>query len=80
MDTYDPRAPKRATNVSLNADLVEKARARGINLSQACEEGVEKALRKALEDDWKRENADSIKTANELVERFGIPLAKYRQF
>ncbi len=80
MDTYDPRAPKRATNVSLNADLVEKAKARGINLSNACEDGLERALGKALAEEWKRENAENFALANDYVERHGLPLARHRQF
>jgi antitoxin CcdA len=79
MDTYDPRAPKRATNVSLNADLVEKAKARGINLSKTCEEALEKALGKALAEEWKRENAESVQANNELVERLGIPFSEYHR-
>ena len=37
---FDRDAPKRATNVSLNVDLLEKAKALGINVSQACERGL----------------------------------------
>lgn len=34
---YDPRAPKTLTNLSLNGDLLEQARALGINLSARLE-------------------------------------------
>jgi len=42
------RAPKqrRATNVSLPIDLIEEARRLNINISQACESGLEQQVRK----------------------------------
>lgn len=40
--TYDPDAPKKATNLSINSDLLAKVRKLDINLS-AYNEGVEHA-------------------------------------
>lgn len=73
-------APKRATNVSLPADLVEEAKRLGVNLSQACEEGLSKQVRQSMKEEWQRENREAIQSWNKWVAENGLPLAKYRQF
>ncbi len=73
-------APKKATNISLPEDLVAEAKRLGINLSQACEESVESAVRRALGEEWKVENRAAMESSNEYVRKHGLPLAKYRMF
>jgi antitoxin CcdA len=71
---------KRGTNVSLRTDLVEEARELGVSLSQACEEGLAKAVKAEKERRWIEENAEGIRKFNEFVEKFGNPLGHLRQF
>ena len=71
---------KRRTNVSLSETLVEDARELGINVSQACEEGLTAAVKAEQGKRWKEENADSIRQYNEWIEKNGVPLARYRRF
>lgn len=73
-------APKKATNVSLPEDLVVEAKRLGINLSQACEESIEREVRRAVGEEWKRENRAAMESSNEYVRKNGLPLAKYRMF
>jgi antitoxin CcdA len=73
-------ADRRATNVSLPARLVDEAKSLGINLSRACESGVEAALKTERERRWKAENADAITAYNQWVEEHGLPLEEFRQF
>jgi antitoxin CcdA len=73
-------APRRATNVSLPANLIEEARRLNINISQACEQGLEEQVRKTLREAWLEENREAIQASNAWVEKHGLPLAKYRQF
>ncbi len=40
MELYDAKASKRPVNVTLNSDLVARARAEGLNLSALAEEAV----------------------------------------
>ena len=76
-----PDAPaRRRTNLSLDEALVAEAKALDVNLSRAAEEGLASAVKKARADQWKRENADAIRSWNEWVDENGIPLAEYRQF
>ena len=73
-------ASRRPTNVSLSSDLIEEARRLDINISQACEQGLEEQVRKALREAWLEENREAIEASNAWVEKHGLPLAKYRQF
>jgi antitoxin CcdA len=71
---------RRATNVSLDQELVETARELDINLSRACEQGLAREIKATREARWREENAEAIQAWNHYVEEHGVPLAKYRQF
>ena len=71
---------RKATNVSLNAEAIAEARELGINISQACEQGLVAEISKARAERWKRENAEAIEDWNHWVDKNGLPLAKYRMF
>lgn len=73
-------AARRPTNVSLDRQLVEEARAHGINLSQACERGIAEQLKRLREARWREENRAAIEASNAWVEQHGLPLARFRQF
>ncbi|SMF61261.1 antitoxin CcdA [Allosphingosinicella indica] len=72
--------PRRATNVSLPADLIEEARKLDINISQACEQGLAQKISKTRAEIWQEENREAIEACNAWVEEHGLPLAKYRMF
>lgn len=73
-------SPKRATNVSLSADLIEEARRLDINISKACEQGLEQQVAKTRAERWREENRPAIDYWNKWVEENGLPLAEHRQF
>lgn len=72
--------PKRATNVSLDPQLVEDARSFGINVSRACEKGLADQIAQARTQRWLAENGEAIKSSNLHVEQHGLPLAGHRLF
>jgi len=74
--SYDPDAPKKATNQSVNSSLLALARARGINLSRACENGILRRLAEAEAEAWKRDNATAIDAWNDSAGRRGLPLGR----
>lgn len=76
----NPVVTRRATNVSLPVHLVDEARSLGVNLSRACESGVEAVLKAERERRWKIENADAIEAYNRWVGEHGLPLEAFRQF
>lgn len=71
---------KTATNLSINAHLVEEARALGLNLSEMAERGIAEAVQAEKERRWKEENAEAFRQHNEWVEKNGLPLEAYRTF
>ncbi len=71
---------RRATNVSLRSDLIEEARRLDINISQACESGLEASVAKSRAERWIEENREAIEYWNRYVDEHGLPLAQYRQF
>ena len=70
--SYDTQAPKRATNLSINADLLGKARELGINLSATLEQALVEALRKRQRDQWAAENQAAIEAYNQHVDKQGV--------
>lgn len=74
------KRPRKSTNLSLAADLVEEAKALEINLSRACEAGLEAALRDERKRRWQEENRAAMEAWNAWTAEHGLPLARYRQF
>ena len=71
---------RKSTNVSLPSDLVAGAKELGINVSRACEAGLAAALKEERKRRWQEENREAIEASNAYVAKFGLPLARYRQF
>jgi antitoxin CcdA len=70
---YDKNAPKRAVNLSLNSDLAAKAKALGINLSEALEGRLAELVAAYDRQEWRKENAAAIEAYNERVSNGRIP-------
>lgn len=71
---------RRATDVPLDETLVTEARVLGLDVSDAAEKGLARAVKAEKERLWRIENADAIRAEREYVEKHGLPFAKYRQF
>lgn len=74
------QAPKKATNVSLAETLLAEARELRINVSQAAEAGVARAVAEKRAELWVAENRKAFDCWNDYVEKNGLPLGKYRSF
>ncbi len=72
--------PKKPTNLTLDQGLLSEARAFGVNLSQAAEAGLRRAVRDAKEAAWQRENAEALDASNAWIDQHGLPLEKYQPF
>lgn len=68
---YDLAAPKRAANLSVNTDLLRKARALGINLSQVLEESLAERVRAGERERWLESNREALAAYNRRIERAG---------
>ena len=74
------QSPRRPTNLSLDDDLVREARTFGVNISQAAEAGLRRAVAEARAEQWRRDNAEAVESSNRWVEDNGLPLARHRRF
>lgn len=74
------KAPKQATNLSIDRDLLDAAREAGVNLSATLEEALREKVAAARREKWKRENAAAITEYNELIAEHGIFSEGQRSF
>ena len=79
-DLYDVHAPKKATNLSLNSDLLQKARSLKVNLSATLEQALRDKLKSIEAEKWKKENKAAIAAYNEFVAENGCLGDEYRNF
>lgn len=77
---YDKDAPKKATNLSVNSDLLIKARSLKINLSATLEHALISDISKAEREKWRAENREAINALNDLAENNGLFSDSYRNF
>ena len=71
-------ASRKPTNLTLDPRLLTEARSFGVNLSQAAEAGLRRAVAEAKAQAWQRENAAALASTNAWAETHGLPLEKYR--
>lgn len=77
---YDQNAPKKPTNLTINSDLLEKARAEKINLSATLEVALIQQLRQSEREKWKAQNKRAIQALNDLAETHGLFSDSFRDF
>jgi len=75
---YNHNAPKKPTNLSINSDLLIKARDLKINLSATLETALEAQVRLSAREKWLKENKKAIASLNELAENNGLFSDSYR--
>ena len=71
---------RKATNVTIDAGLLEHAKSLGINVSKASEEGLSRAVAAEQEAIWLHANQAALESSSAYVDRSGIPLAQHRNF
>ena len=77
---YDYEAPKKATNLSLNSDLLKRSRALNINLSATLEQALKDKLAQSEAEKWLDENRNAIKAYNNFIEKHGCFSDEFREF
>ena len=81
-----PRGPrirnsaKRATNLSLSAEVLDAAKRLQINVSQVCDTHLREVVRSEQESRWREEHADFVAAYNAIIETEGLPLDAWRSF
>lgn len=74
------RSAKRATNLSLSADVLDAAKSLHINVSQLCDNYLRGVVRHEQMRRWRAEHADFIAAYNATIETEGLPLDEWRTF
>ena len=77
---YDKSALKKAANLSINSDLLQKAKNLHINLSQALEQRLIEMLLEKKRMEWKVENQEAIEDYNRRIEAEGVFSDGLRRF
>jgi antitoxin CcdA len=72
-------SPKRPTNLSLNAKVLEMARELGMNLSQTVDTLLAEEVRKRYFERWNIDNAEAIAHYNARIERDGTLSQRIRK-
>jgi len=74
------QSSRKATNITVDAGLLARAKALHINISQAAEQGVARAVAARQAEQWLQDNQSALDSSNAYVESRGLPLARYRNF
>ncbi len=69
-------AAKKATNVSLAEPLLAEAKELRINVSQAAEAGVARAVAEKRAEQWVRENREAFESSNAYVKKIRAAIGK----
>jgi antitoxin CcdA len=77
---FNPNAPKKATNLSINSDLLRLAKENHINISQTLEQCLSELLRAKQRRRWLEENRDAIDAYNSRIETGGVFSDGLRRF
>lgn len=80
MMQIDTNAPKKATNLSINAGLLRQVKELNINLSQTLEAHLFGLVREAKQQQWLAENKIAIEDHNRRIEERGVFSDGLRQF
>lgn len=68
---FNPSAPKKSANLSINADLLQQAKQLNINLSQALEQRLAEIVGQEKRSQWLTENKDALEEYNRRIEKRG---------
>ena len=71
---------KKATHLSLSADVLDAAKALDLNISQVCDTYLRELVTQEQTRRWRIEHADFIAAYNATVQAQGMPLDQWRTF
>lgn len=77
---FDENASKKEISLSINSDLLSKAKRININLSATLKRALEDELRKAERNNWLRDNKKAIDELNKLVDKNGLFSDTFQNF
>ena len=66
------RRRKRATNLSVDDELLQRAKRLKLNLSKVFESGLALAIREREAEEWLKRNRPALEAYNEHIEKHGV--------
>lgn len=63
---------KRAANLSVDEQLLARAKRLGLNVSRVLEDGLSRAIREREAEEWLRRNRAALEAYNQQVEKHGV--------
>ena len=69
---FDRTAPKKPTSLTINSDLLGKAKDLQINISAVLESALEEAVKQKKRTEWIEQNSESINGYNKVIHTFGV--------
>jgi antitoxin CcdA len=76
---FDSSAVKKPTNLTVNSDLLSRARKLNINLSATLEKALVAELKNAEKQSWLKKNKKAISALNNFSEKNGLFSDSYRE-
>jgi len=75
-----PQTHRRAINLSLEVQTIDRAKALGLNLSATVDALLTQEVERLYWERWNEDNREAIDNYNARIEREGLPLARWRSF
>ena len=76
---FDSKASKKPTNLSVNSDLLSRARKMNINLSATLEKALIAEIKDVEKLKWLKRNKKAMAALNNLAEQKGLFSDSYRE-
>lgn len=76
----DSKSERKSVRLSIDARLIDDAKALDMDISSLAEAAIAAAVSAEKTRRWQEENREAIDSWNDYVRRQGLPLAKYRLF
>ena len=71
---------KRAVNMSIDGATLDMAKKIGMNLSKTVDAFLKDEVKRRYWEQWNESNKDAVAEYNARIEKYGLPLEKYRTF
>lgn len=76
---FDPDARRKTVSLTINADLLAKVKAAGINASRIAEAALAEALKERQREQLRAEIAQDFRAIEAYVDKYGDPVAELRE-
>jgi antitoxin CcdA len=77
---FDVNAAKKAANLTVNGDLLAKAKSHKINLSATLEKALTEEVLEKEREQWKQENKAGFEAYNSYIAKHGLFNDRMRKF